>query len=56
MKRLISDIGGMKTYVEIRNIDMPVGTKQSLTQIRKTHLLRPPLQTWQSREQIHQQD
>jgi len=27
MKKLISDVGGMKTYVEIRDIDMPVGTK-----------------------------
>lgn len=26
-KKLISETGGMKTYVEIRNIDMPVGTK-----------------------------
>jgi hypothetical protein len=27
MKRLISDTGGMKTYVEIRDINMPTGTK-----------------------------
>jgi hypothetical protein len=26
-KKLISETGGMKTYVEIRNISMPVGTK-----------------------------
>ena len=27
MKRLISETGGMKTYVEIRDIDVPAGTK-----------------------------
>lgn len=27
MKRLISDTGGMKTYVELRDIDVPAGTK-----------------------------
>jgi hypothetical protein len=27
MKKLISDTGGMKTYVEIRDIDTPAGMK-----------------------------